>query len=221
MESIPAQHYTVFYIHPHCSHCRHYVWYFIRSRIYCVYRSRIYKECKTWKWFKCISMHQVRAKRAGLQLAEQWQRGLRRAVPGIQYMFGVRAFLPPNLHQIVPQNPGQIEYIWSPSVCFKNAHHAPLLFSDRTIESSIGRFQAHDLQVSRKLLIRISVLLRNIPPFWKGGQQWQVRRQQNSRNVELIKFLPSSNTRPRYLIYEYRWRVSGCICQNTHLTLRR
>ena len=133
-------------------------------------------------------------------------------------MFGVRAFLPPNLHQIVPQNPGQIEYIWSPSVCFKNAHHAPLLFSDRTIESSIGRFQAHDLQVSRKLLIRISVLLQNIPPFWKGGQQWQVRRQQNSRNVELIKFLPSSNTRPRYLIYEYRWRVSGGICQNTHLT---
>ena len=87
-------------------------------------------------------------------------------------------------------------YIWSPSVCFKNAHHAPLLFSDRTIKSSIGRFQAHDLQVLRKLLIRISVLLQKIPPFWKGGQQWQVRRQQNSRNVELIKFLPSSNSRP-------------------------
>ena len=166
-------------------------------------------------------MHQVKAKRTRLQLAEQWHGGLRRAVPGIQYMFGVRAFLPPNLHQIVPQDPGWTNRIYLVTICvLQKCPHPPLLFSDRISKEAFGDFS---LTTCRKLLIgsRISVLLQSIPPFWKGGQQWQLRRQQNSWNVELIKFLPSSNSRPRYLIYEYRWRVSGGICQNTHLTLSR
>ena len=134
-------------------------------------------------------------------------------------MFGVRAFLPPNLHQIVPQDPGQTECIWSP-ICLlqKCPHHSVVIQKIFKGGFSIWRIQAHNFQVSRKLPIgsRISVLLQNIPPFSKGGQRWQ-----HWAAKQLINFLPSSNSRPRYLIYEYRWRVSAGICQNTHLTLRR
>ena len=101
-------------------------------------------------------------------------------------MFGVRAFLPPNLHQIVQaQDPGQTEYIWSPmspSVCFKNAlNHSIVVLIKRYPKVGwvfgvvMVTSQPHNFQVSRKLLIgsRISVLLQNIPPFSKGGQRWQ------------------------------------------------
>ena len=91
-------------------------------------------------------------------------------------MFGVQAFLPPNLHQIVPQDPGQTESIWSP-ICLlqKCPHHSVVIQKILKGGFSIWRIQAHNFQVSRKLPIgsRISVLLQNIPPFSKGGQQWQ------------------------------------------------
>ena len=92
-------------------------------------------------WLKCSSMHQVKAKRTRLQLAEQWHGGLRRAVPGIQYMFGVRAFLPPNLHQIVPQDPGWTNRIYLVTICvLQKCPHAPLLFSDRIWKEAFGDF---------------------------------------------------------------------------------
>ena len=117
-------------------------------------------------WFK---------KQKGRCNFQWWQsndRGLGGAVQGIQYMFGVRAFLPPNLHQIVPQDPGQTECIWSP-ICLlqKCPHHSVVVQKISKGGFSIWRIQAHNFQVSRKLLIgsRISVLLQNIPPFSKGG----------------------------------------------------
>ena len=92
-------------------------------------------------WLKCSSMHQVKAKRTRLQLAEQWHGGLRRAVPGIQYMFGVRAFLPPNLHQIVPQDPGWTNRIYLVTICvLQKCPHPPLLFSDRIWKEAFGDF---------------------------------------------------------------------------------
>ena len=71
---------------------------------------------------KCTDL---RHQEPGLQLKQRNDKGLRRAVQAIQYMFHVQAFLLPNLHQIVPQDPGQTEYIWSPMspyACFENAH---------------------------------------------------------------------------------------------------
>ena len=151
--------------------------------------------------------------------------GLRSAGQGIQYMFGVQAFLPPNLHQIVPQDPGQTEYIWSPICLLQNAHITKLYFSDGMFKKYSRVGQVFGLIISRcpgsfwsgpEFLFCSKTFLHS-PKEGSSGSS----RQQNSWNVELINFLPSSNSRPRYLIYEYRWRVSAGICQNTHLTLRR
>ena len=115
-----------------------------------------------------------------------------------------------------------------PSVCFKNAHITELLFSDRMFK----RYSRAGLVFG---LFRL-IISRCPGSFWSGPEflfcsktflhspkegSSGSSRQQNSWNVELINFLPSSNSRPRYLIYEYRWRVSAGICQNTHLTLPR
>ena len=145
-------------------------------------------------------------------------------------------------HGITKHRPGHPIHVWCPSVfTAKFAPNCPtgswtnrIYLVTHLFASKMPTSQSCSFQMEFGVF---SLIISRCPgSFWSGPEflfcsktflhspkegSSGSSRQQNSWNVELINFLPSSNSRPRYLIYEYRWRVSAGICQNTHLTLRR